>query len=381
MKLSLDILFDVKREPAGCLVLLGAGGEEIADLYPFLTEVVVDCSREEASVATLKFESRRDENGQWIIQDDDRLATWEWIEIHATFGSSTEEVFRGYIREINAEYPENPGAAVVTVECQDESLKLDREHVRRVWGGDAPTTDQAILAEILTTRHALAPHPENASGQSALVLNQDSTDIRFLKERAEANGYELIFSRGLVYFGPMRVDAEPQATVMVYAGKDSHCLNISVRSDGHQPDKVSFDMPDEDGSGTTSVTIEPNLTEMGPDSADSSSSGLEEFVWRLPRSTGSNADELTARAQERANRNSMKIKAEGELDGSLYGHVLRVGEPVPVDGLGQRYSGTYYVDTVRHRFDTDGYVQSFNLLRNAYGDNIQAGGNVLSAVL
>ncbi len=381
MNIILDILFDIKREPAECIIKLGAGGDEIADLYPFLTEVSVDCSREEAAVATIKFESRRDEAGKWIIQDDERLTTWQWVEIHAAFGSTTEEVFRGYIREINAEYPDDPGAATVVVECQDDSLKLDREHVRRVWGGDAPTSDQAILMEILTTRHSLAPHPENASGQSGLVLNQDSTDIRFLKARAEANGYELIFSRGLVYFGPMRVEAEPQATIMVYAGKDTHCLNFSVSSDGHQPDKVSFDMPDEDGSGTTSVTVEPNLSGMGPDPADSSSSGLEDFVWRLPRSTGSNAEELTARARQRANMNAMKVKAEGELDGSLYGHVLRVGEPVPVDGIGQRYSGTYYVDTVRHRFDTNGYVQAFNLLRNAYGDNIQPGGNVLSAVL
>ena len=78
----------------------------------------------------------------------------------------------------------------------------------------------------------------------------------------------------------------------------------------------------------------------------------------------------------------MKITATGELDGTLYGHVLRVGEPVGVDGVGQRYGGIYYVDTVNHRFDIDGYRQTFTLLRNAYGDNLESsGGGVLSAVL
>jgi hypothetical protein len=377
----LDILSDKKREPAECIIKIGTGEEEITDLYPFLTEVVVECSRIEASVATLKFESRRDENGRWIMQDDKRIVTWQWVMIEAAFGSTTEEVMRGYVREVNADYPQDPGAATVTVECQDESLKLDREHVCRVWGGDAPTSDQAIVTEIVSTRHGLMLHPDNAAGQSTLVLNQNKPDIRFLRDRAEANGYELIFSHGQVYFGPMRVDAEPQAVIMVYAGCDTHCINFSVNSDAHQPDKVTVDVPDAIGSGTTTVEIEPDLAGLGPDSADSSSSGLGDFVWRLPQAGGSNVDKLSARAQQRANEAAMKIKANGEMDGALYGHVLRVGEPVPVDGIGKRYAGTYYVDTVTHRFDVNGYRQTFTLLRNAYGDNIESAGNVLSSIL
>ena len=62
--------------------------------------------------------------------------------------------------------------------------------------------------------------------------------------------------------------------------------------------------------------------------------------------------------------------ATGELDGSRYGHVLRAGEPVAIDGIGERYGGVYYVDKVSHRFTVDGYRQSFELMRNAYGDNL-----------
>ena len=65
-------------------------------------------------------------------------------------------------------------------------------------------------------------------------------------------------------------------------------------------------------------------------------------------------------------------------------HVLRVGLPVPVDGLGNRLSGIYYVDKVSHRFSFEGYKQQFTLLRNAYGDNLDdvlGLGSVLSGVL
>jgi hypothetical protein len=82
-----------------------------------------------------------------------------------------------------------------------------------------------------------------------------------------------------------------------------------------------------------------------------------------------------------ANEQSMKIKVDGELDGSLYGHVLLTGQPVGVDGVGERYSGTYYVDAVTHRFDVNGYRAGFRLLRNAYGDDLGASDNPLAGIL
>ncbi len=377
----LDILTAQRREPAECIIRVGNSGEEIADLYPFLTGVTVDAGRAEPAVATLTFESRRDEQGRWLVQDDGRLAPWEPIVIEAAFGSATEEVMRGYIREIRADYPEDAGDARVTVECRDDSLALDREHVREVWGGDAPTTDQVIVATILG-KYGLAPDRDNGPGLTGLVINQDGTDIDFLRRRAEANGYDLIFRGGTAYFGPMRLDAAPQATIMVQAGEGTNAVRFSVRDDGHQADRVAFDRAETRGSGTVSETVDPDLPLLGNEAAGSAGSGLPDFAWRMSRQGGMGEEEWRARAVRRANDLSLKVRGEGELDGSLYGHVLRVGEPVGVDGVGERYGGTWFVDTVSHRFSSDGYRQSFTLLRNAYGDNLGSGaGGVLAGVL
>ncbi len=54
--------------------------------------------------------------------------------------------------------------------------------------------------------------------------------------------------------------------------------------------------------------------------------------------------------------------------------MLRVGETVALDGVGERLNGLYYVDRVTHRFTSSGYHQAFRLLRNAYGDNVPGGG-------
>src|SRR5262245_54570110 len=120
-----SLLSSLPREAAECAIKVGRGGAEITDLYPFLVEARVECSRREAWVATLRFESRRDERGRWDVQDARVFKPWEPITIEAVFGRAREEVMRGFVRTVRADYPEDQGATGVVVECQDASLALD----------------------------------------------------------------------------------------------------------------------------------------------------------------------------------------------------------------------------------------------------------------
>jgi len=374
----LDLLDERHREPAECVIHVD--GREIDAFYPMLREVRVETARDRAGTATLVLETRRDEHGRWTVQDAGVFVPWAAVRIDAAFGSHREEIMRGFVREVQADYPEDAGETTVTVHCQDLSLALDRQHRRRAWGVEAPTSDR-IIVDTLLAAHGLAPHPDNGPGQDGLTLHQDSTDIRFLRARAEANGYELIFHGDQVYFGPLRVDAPPQETLLVYAGPYTHCHRFQVRADGHRPERVIVEIAQTEGNGVERRTVDPDLPLMGPQPADSRAAGLDDFAWRMSREGGRDAAELLARAQRRANESSLRLRAQGSLDGSLYGHVLRVGLPVPVDGVGDWLSGIYYVDRVSHRFTVDGYRQEFELLRNAYGDNVPDAGGVLSGVL
>lgn len=365
-----NLFSDAVRAPAECVIRVD--GEEITDLYPFLLDVTVECGRARSAEGKLSFESRRDELGRWTIQDEEIFVPWKSITIEAAFGTHVETVLDGFVRQVEATYPEDQGTATVIVACRDVSLLLDREHVRRAWGTEEePISDAQILEEIVAGRYGLSLNSANASGQDGLIQqHQDSTDITFLRKRAAANGYELVFDVDGVYFGPMRVDGEAQATIMVYAGPATNCLGFSVAADGHVPDKVAFDLAASEGTDLEEEIVEPDVTLMGTTGADSGSFGLGDFVWRLSREGTRSKEEQIAVAQGKANAFAMKVKARGELDGSLYGHVLRVGLPVGVDGVGSWLGGTYYVDTVTHRFSPEGYRESFTLLRNAYGDNL-----------
>jgi hypothetical protein len=385
----LDFLSGKERAPAECVIEIDS--RPIVELYPFLIEATVETSRTEPATASLVFETRRDEHGEWTVQDayglDPRepiLADWKPITIRAVFGVREEEVLRGFIRQIRTEYPEDAGAARVTVECQDESMQLDREHVRKPWGTEQlPSSDRLILTELLAPYAPLASDPESAAGQDGLVgLNQDGTDIQFLKARAEANGHELLFRRGLVYFGPMRLTGTPQPTLMVYAGADTNCLSLNITSDSHQPDAVQFQAPAATGTTGRTETVQPDLPPLGKARATSSERGLRPFTWTLSAEAGADEARLRLLAQRKANDFDIhKVQGEGELDGTLYGHVLLAGQLVGVDGLGSRLSGQYYVDTVGHTFNAQGYRQRFKLLRNAYGDNLEGASSLIGAAL
>ena len=102
---------------------------------------------------------------------------------------------------------------------------------------------------------------------------------------------------------------------------------------------------------------------------------------RVSREGDETEEETRARAVAMANEASMRIRATGELDGALYGHVLLPALPVRVDGVGSRNGGIYYVDKVTHAFTPDGYRQQFELIRNATGDADTLGAAPLSKAL
>lgn len=374
----LDLLSETRRQPAACVVELDGG--EIDELYPALLEVVVDADRSRATTATLVLETRRLEDGAWTVQDDERFTPWVTVRIDAVFGEDSEEVMRGYIKNIRADYPAEQGTARVIVTCQDESLLLDREHIEQTWGEEAPTTDGAIATEI-ASRNGLQLLDTPGEGQTVEALSQNRSDIRFLQRRAQANGYEILFREGRLYFGELRLDAQTQPTILVYAGSDSHCIRFEIQDDGHKPDKVAYQLAAETGSESAPVEVTPNLRLLGTQPADSSAAGLNDFVWRPQRQGVSDDAQMAAIAQRMANEQSLKISVDGELDGSLYGHVLLVGEPVGVDGVGERYSGRYLVDSAVHRFDNNGYNVSFRLLRNARGDDLAAASHPLAGLV
>ncbi len=373
-------LFDrVYVQPAECIIKVA--GAPITGLYPYVTEVTVDATRDRFTEATIRFFSPVDETGYWLVADDPRLETWADVTIEADFQDATEEVLRGVILDVAPDFSTNAGAATVTLTCRDDSARLDREVRRRPWGTQPAGTTDAIILQTLAGNAGLTADPTSGVGQSNLVLSQNTSDIAFLQSRASANGYDLIFGGGQIYFGPRRLSLASQPTIMVYAGQSTNCRSFSPHSGGHARRSVAYARRDAHGDPGSPTTVEADQPLMGATPAQGSGTGLPDAVDFLDHASVPDDAQSEAMARARANDGDMSVRADGELDGSLYGHVLKVAMPVDVDGVGERFSGTYYVDSVTHRFDRTGYAQRFSLMRNALGRLPGSGMNAISALL
>ena len=368
--ISLGALLDPGfRQAASVLVEVGAPPRDIGETALLASRIEARLSRAEAGTAELVFDDRRGSDGAWTVADSGHFFPWQKIRISADFQTHVDEVFRGYVTELKPDYPPDGGESKLTVVCQDDSVALNREHMRTVWGTEqVPLTDRAILMQLI------APAGLNAApggdGQKARALTQDGTAIQFLQKRARANGYELIFARGEVYFGEMRLKHAPQKAMMLYAGKETTCLSFTATEDGQKPDAVAYEIaPRKEGDRAVTGTVTSELPLLGKVPATSAGRAGAPSVWKMGREGEETAEETVARARALADRNAFKIRATGELDGALYGHVLQVALPVEVDGAGARNGGLYYVDSVAHEFTEAGYRQSFELIRNATGSD------------
>lgn len=382
MSLFASLLDPGFRQAASLIVETGGDRKDIGLLANLISSVEVQIGRTEAATGTIILDDRRREDGEWMAADSGVFKRSEPIVLSADFQTHVEEIFRGYIIELKPELPANGGEAKLLLEIQDDGIALNREHMRRVWGDDAPVTDLEILGELVEPMN-LTIDPTSGTGQSARSLSMDGTPIQFLRQRAKANGYELIFSEGGVYFGPMRLEGDAQNSIMIYAGSATNCLNFSLSDDAQKPDSVGFEVaPREDGTDPVVEIVTPDQPLLAAAAAAEEGSDLgTPSIWRISRE-GDEPEEVTRiRAQAAANENSFKIRATGELDGTLYGHVLHVGRLVRVDGTGTRNGGLYYVDKITHAFTPDGYRQRFELIRNATGDADSLGVAPLSSAI
>ncbi|MEU0405894.1 hypothetical protein ABZ318_37990, partial [Streptomyces sp. NPDC006197] len=99
---------------------------------------------------------------------------------------------------------------------------------------------------------------------------------------------------------------------------------------------------------------------------------------RVARTVTTGAAEMSTVCQGHFDRGQWFVTGEGQAAANKYGTVLLPRSTVLIKGVGETYSGIYYVTHVTHRFTADGYVQHFWVKRNALmpkGDEDFAGGD------
>lgn len=367
--------------PSPRINVLVAGAPLDAAVLAQMTRAEVRESDTDPSVLALRFSLVQRPDGEFGPLDDDLFEPGVVLsfEIEPP-GGVTQRLFEGPLTHVRPHFETIESNAYVEVLAMDAAVLLDAEERVAAWPN---MTDSDVVSQVLSGYQI----PVQADDTSVLydedrqLLTQRATDWRFLQHLARRNAarfyfeYDAAQQQVVAHFAVPDVGGPPQPDVVLL--QDGQCLNWAdlqlvatgpVTMTASAVDPIAKQVVRGDGT--------PALALIGDDdAAEAVESGLKAagataslaFVrdpFPLDEAIGAETTAATDAAR-------FVIELRAELDPALYRGLLRARRPVLVRGVGRRFSGIYYVQSVRTTLEGATLLQSFVATRNATGQTGQ----------
>ena len=349
-------------------ILIKIDGREIKEVYPDLISLEVEVDREAAAVFNLNLPLELDKRGKWSFVDESRWRPWAKVQIEAGFGNSFKEIFRGFITHIVPHFKAEVADSFLAIRGLDATAAMNTQEKLKSW----PNQKDSDIAGQIFSNYSLIPVVTATSvvyTQTISTIVQRETDIRFLKRLAQRNGYECFVEAGKGFFRPPDLRSPPQKVLAAHFGDDTNLAGFQAEVNATRPATVEmnqFDPLTREERNAKAQTVD--WRQLGKTPALSVYSSPVKTGLQFARNgVAAFPQQMQAMTQAMTNENGWLVEAEGEILSELYGAVLRPRRLVTIKGVGERFSGVYYVTNVRHNFSPFGYTQRFRAVRNALG--------------
>jgi phage protein D len=290
------------------------------------------------------------------------------LHVQMGYAGNLLSMVNGIITSMTPRFPES-GPPTIVVGGEDHMVKLkdrkpkDGEQKKFVNMADSD------IVQIIANRNGLVPKPQQTDLRHDIVIQKNQDDAAFLMERAKRIDFDCFIGvdpdtgKDALYF-QLPTDKRNGSKVRVYVfewGKSLNNFNPTI-SLNRQVGKVTVKGWDPATKSIIQYTAGPQDLpttgggENGPSAVQSRLSDREDIVVDQPVTSQQEAQKLAqALLRERA---YSYITGNGQVIGIPD---LRPGDNVELQGLGQRFSGTYYVTKVEHTLGGSGYVTSFDV--------------------
>jgi phage protein D len=309
----------------------------------------------------------------WSFVDDNIFNRLTHIGISVAVGSArAETLLNAYVIETYANFANQPGSSILNVVAMDPTVLMNLQEKVKPWPNMADSdVANAIFSSPDYRFTPIVDVTKWKRQENEQTLIQRGTDIQFLQQLAQRNGFECYVETnsqtGAVegHFHAPRLSQSPQGVLSVNLRDATNVNSFNPRFDMLRPATAqAANLDVESRSGQQAQVASLRLATLGSDAALAARQPRR----LLPSGTGlARTGELQTYAQALVDQSALAITAEGELNTVAYGGILRAKRPVLVRGAGQQFSGTYYVERVSHVLTADSYTQSFSLRRNALG--------------
>jgi len=341
-------------------------GSPADDLVPDLLTVEVEEGVDMADVFALRLAVVAQADGSWTYVDDPRLQVWKRVTVEAGYPDAVETVIDGYITHVEV-FLSGDQEPYLEIAGMDATALMDLEEKQAAW----PNKKDHEIAQSIFGAYGLSYEVEDTVAQHAEAVStvlQSETDIRFLRRLAARNGFECHVKGATGFFRSPNLQDPPQKTVALGAGEDATLVDLTARVDGTPataPEVRRVD-PVEKQEEVRRLTDAPRRR-LGAETLAGLRGDLPDGRVLLRRQAAASTTEMESRLRGAHEGAGRFVALEGEVDSRAYRAVLRASRLVTVKGIGERYSGLYYVARVRHSFTADGYTQRFEAYRNGLG--------------
>jgi Phage tail baseplate hub (GPD) len=363
--------------PTPRLNVLVSGSAIDAGLLGQLVRAEVRESDSDPTVLALRFALVQRANGEFGPLDDTTFEPGTAIsfELEAP-GGLPQRLFEGFVTHIRPHFETIASNAYVEILAMDAAVMLDAEERVVAWPN---MKDSDVVSQVLSGYQITAQADDTAVvyDEDRQLLVQRATDWRFLQHVAQRNGARFYFEydgaqqQVIGHFAAPDLSAPPQPDVILLQdGTNLNWADLQLLATGPVTHTAAAIDPIAKqivrGEGT------PALSLLGADDAAAAvESGLKSagaggsvvFV----RDPFPLDDAIGAETTAKTDAARFVIELRAELDPSLYRGLLRARRPVLVRGVGRRFSGIYYVQSVRTTLEDTTLLQSFVAVRNATG--------------
>ena len=344
-----------------------------------LTEVEVSLSDEGRDGFRLTFTVGR--SGvlalDYFIVANPLLKPFNRVILQIWQGVIPQVLIDGFITKSQLNPSEEPGASTLTITGEDVRVLMDLHEV------SLPYPNMAVEAQVefILARYMayLATPPmviPTLTLDVPLIIDripvQGDTDLRYVEDLAADNDYVFYVEPtpvpmvNLAYWGPPPRATGLQSALSVNMGPETNAT-INFDYDGLTPTTVLGAIQDKQ---TKAIVPIATVTSLRPPLAPLPAMLIQQPYVRsvMAKDSGSlNPIQALARAQALTDRSSDAVTAQGQLDMTRYGDILRPRRLVGVRGAGWMFDGFYYVSNVTHRIKKGEYTQSFTLKREGFG--------------